>query len=72
MRTSTPDEFSRLTTLEVCAMLNIGRTRLYTMLSTGALPAPIKDGHRNYWPLLVIRKFIRDQWNDRFGGGEQI
>jgi len=66
------DDFDRLNTREVCAKLNIGRTRLYTMLDTGQLPAPIKDGGRNFWPLFVIRNFIRDQWNNRFGGGEAV
>lgn len=68
---SHPDDFERLTTQDVCAKLNIGRTRLHTMLNTGQFPAPIKDGRRNYWPLFVIKKFIADQWRNRFGAGEQ-
>lgn len=63
----TPNEIERLTTQEVCAVLKIGRTRLYTMINTGEMPAPVKDGGRNYWPRFAIEAFVKHQWESRSG-----
>jgi predicted DNA-binding transcriptional regulator AlpA len=71
MPNNKPDAFDRLTTSEVCSKLNIGRTRLYTKLSTGAFPQPVKDGGRNYWLRSVVEDWILQQWDDRSGGTER-
>lgn len=62
------DPLERLTTLEVCEKLKVGRTKLYGMLAAGHFPKPEQDGGRNYWPRKVVDDEIRRRWNNRPGG----
>lgn len=38
----------------VCAILGIGRTKLYDLIKAGDFPAPIKFGKASRWPRSVI------------------
>ncbi|WP_188822446.1 helix-turn-helix transcriptional regulator [Novosphingobium indicum] len=47
-----------LTTKEVCSMISLGRTWLWSAVRNGKFPQPVSVGSRTFWKLSSVRGWI--------------